>query len=162
MGKQRRHFTSADKIKALRRHLVEKVPISDLCEELGAFVHIFRDHERRGLKYISPAERTILEEYILVSLDSKHGPLKVYAMDAVKILNITRAKDNLLRIARLDDQYYYRVLALRALAKVGDASCVPILAEIAKKDDFINQWGLYRNREQAWQTIKTLKSEEKI
>lgn len=35
MGKPRRHFTSEDKVKALRRHLVEKVPISDLCEELG-------------------------------------------------------------------------------------------------------------------------------
>jgi transposase len=35
MGRQRRHFTSADKIKALRRHLIEKAPISDLCEELG-------------------------------------------------------------------------------------------------------------------------------
>jgi transposase-like protein len=35
MVKQRKHFTSEDKVKALRRHLVEKVPISDLCEELG-------------------------------------------------------------------------------------------------------------------------------
>ena len=35
MDKQRRHFTAEDKVKALRRHLVEKVPISDLCEELG-------------------------------------------------------------------------------------------------------------------------------
>ena len=35
MVKKRRHFTTQDKIKALRRHLVEKVPISDLCEELG-------------------------------------------------------------------------------------------------------------------------------
>ena len=35
MGKQRRHFRSEDKVKALRRHLIEKVPISDLCEELG-------------------------------------------------------------------------------------------------------------------------------
>ena len=35
MGKQRRHFTSQDKVKALRRHLIEKTPVSDLCEELG-------------------------------------------------------------------------------------------------------------------------------
>jgi transposase len=35
MGKQRRHFSAEDKAKALRRHLIEKVPISDLCEELG-------------------------------------------------------------------------------------------------------------------------------
>lgn len=35
MVKQRRHFNPEEKVKALRRHLVEKVPISDLCEELG-------------------------------------------------------------------------------------------------------------------------------
>jgi len=35
MGKQRRHFTTQDKVQALRRHLVEKTPISDLCAELG-------------------------------------------------------------------------------------------------------------------------------
>ena len=35
MGKQRRHFTAEDKVKALRRHWVEKVATSDLCEELG-------------------------------------------------------------------------------------------------------------------------------
>ena len=35
MGKQRKHFTAQDKVKALRRHLIEKIPISDLCLELG-------------------------------------------------------------------------------------------------------------------------------
>lgn len=35
MVRQRRHFSPQDKLKALRRHLVEKVPVSDLCEELG-------------------------------------------------------------------------------------------------------------------------------
>jgi transposase-like protein len=35
MVKKRKHFTAEEKIKALRRHLVEKVPISVLCEELG-------------------------------------------------------------------------------------------------------------------------------
>ena len=35
MDKHRRHFSPEDKVRALRRHLVEKVPISNLCEELG-------------------------------------------------------------------------------------------------------------------------------
>jgi transposase-like protein len=35
MEKPRRRFTSEEKVKALRRHLVDKVPVSDLCEELG-------------------------------------------------------------------------------------------------------------------------------
>src|ERR1700682_5758753 len=35
MNKQRRHFLGAEKVPILKRHLVDKVPISDLCEELG-------------------------------------------------------------------------------------------------------------------------------
>lgn len=35
MEKQRRHFTAEEKVQALRRHLVEKAPVSALCEELG-------------------------------------------------------------------------------------------------------------------------------
>ena len=37
MNKQRRHFTGAEKVTILKRHLVEKVPISDLCDELGLY-----------------------------------------------------------------------------------------------------------------------------
>src|ERR1035437_9271890 len=35
MGKQRKHYTGEEKVAILRRHLLDKVPISDLCEELG-------------------------------------------------------------------------------------------------------------------------------
>src|SRR3972149_10153539 len=31
--RQRRHFTGQEKVAILRRHLVDKVPVSDLCEE---------------------------------------------------------------------------------------------------------------------------------
>lgn len=33
MEKPRRHFTSGDKIKILREHLIDKVPISQVCEK---------------------------------------------------------------------------------------------------------------------------------
>ena len=35
MMKQRKHFAAADKVRLLRRHLVEKVPVSQVCEEAG-------------------------------------------------------------------------------------------------------------------------------
>lgn len=35
MKRQRRNFTGSEKVSILRRHLVEKVPVSELCEELG-------------------------------------------------------------------------------------------------------------------------------
>lgn len=41
MERQRRHFSSEEKVKALRRHLVEKVPVSQVCEELGIQPTVF-------------------------------------------------------------------------------------------------------------------------
>jgi len=35
MKKQRKHYTPEEKVAILRRHLVEGVPISDLCDERG-------------------------------------------------------------------------------------------------------------------------------
>jgi hypothetical protein len=36
MDKQaRRHFSGIDKVAILKRHLIDQVPISDLCDELG-------------------------------------------------------------------------------------------------------------------------------
>jgi transposase len=41
MNKQRRHFTGAEKVAILRRHLIDKVPISDLCQEHDLQVNQF-------------------------------------------------------------------------------------------------------------------------
>src|SRR5215467_12019603 len=35
MRKERKHFTPEEKVAILRRHLVDKVAVSELCEELG-------------------------------------------------------------------------------------------------------------------------------
>jgi transposase len=37
MSKQRRHFAATEKVAILKRHLLDKVPISDLCDELGLY-----------------------------------------------------------------------------------------------------------------------------
>ena len=34
MSKQRRRFTEAEKVKILKRHLIEKEPISQVCDEM--------------------------------------------------------------------------------------------------------------------------------
>jgi len=34
MKTERRHFTAQDKVAALKRHLVDQVPVSNLCDEL--------------------------------------------------------------------------------------------------------------------------------
>jgi transposase len=33
MSKQRRHFAGTEKVAILKRHLIDKVPVSDLCNE---------------------------------------------------------------------------------------------------------------------------------
>ena len=49
MRKERKHFTPEEKVAILRRHLVDRAPVSELCEELGlrptvfylSLIHIF-------------------------------------------------------------------------------------------------------------------------
>ncbi len=41
MTRQRRHFSGPEKVAALKRHLVDKVPVSDLCDELGIAPNLF-------------------------------------------------------------------------------------------------------------------------
>ncbi len=35
MSRERKNYTPAEKVAILKRHLVDKVPVSDLCDELG-------------------------------------------------------------------------------------------------------------------------------
>jgi transposase len=39
--KQRRHFSGTEKVAILKKHLVEKVPISDLCDEHDLYPNQF-------------------------------------------------------------------------------------------------------------------------
>src|SRR5271155_158525 len=41
MNKQRRHFAGTEKVAILKRHLIDKVPVSDLCDELDIYPNQF-------------------------------------------------------------------------------------------------------------------------
>src|SRR5216683_1004008 len=41
MRNERKHYTAEEKVAILRRHLLDKVPVSDLCEELGLRPTVF-------------------------------------------------------------------------------------------------------------------------
>jgi transposase-like protein len=41
MNTQRRHFAGTEKVAILKRHLVEKVPVSDLCDEHDLYPNQF-------------------------------------------------------------------------------------------------------------------------
>ena len=41
MNSARRHFSGPEKVAILKRHLLEKRPVSDLCDELGIGPNLF-------------------------------------------------------------------------------------------------------------------------
>jgi transposase-like protein len=41
MNTPRRHFSPQEKVAILKRHLLEKTPVSDLCEEVGIAPNLF-------------------------------------------------------------------------------------------------------------------------
>ena len=43
MNKPRRHFLGTEKVAILKRHLLDKVPVSDLCDELDIYPNQFYD-----------------------------------------------------------------------------------------------------------------------
>jgi transposase len=47
MTRTRRHFTPEQKVAILRAHLLEKVPVSDLCEQHGIAVNNFYNWQKQ-------------------------------------------------------------------------------------------------------------------
>jgi len=41
MSENRRHYQSKEKVKILRRHLIDRIPVSDICNEIGISPTIF-------------------------------------------------------------------------------------------------------------------------
>ena len=43
MSKQRRHFSGSDKVAIIKKHLIDKIPVSNLCDELHLYPNQFYD-----------------------------------------------------------------------------------------------------------------------
>ena len=54
----RRQFTTEQKADVLRRYMVEKVPVSDLCNELGIQPSLFYHWQRQMLENLAGALNT--------------------------------------------------------------------------------------------------------
>ena len=96
MKKQLKHYTPEEKVAIVRRHLVEGVPISDLCDELGlqptvfyrwqkeffengaaAFQQTGRTNHRAEQERIAHLERKIqTKDEVLAELMAEHVALK--------------------------------------------------------------------------------------
>ena len=97
MKKERRHHSAEQKVTILRRHLLEKVPISELCEEFGllqptvfyrcqkeffengaaAFQHKVRSNQPAEQERIAYLEKKIqTKDEVLAELMAEHVALK--------------------------------------------------------------------------------------
>src|SRR5438309_11064499 len=98
MSKPRRHFAGTEKVAILKRHLIDKVPISDLCDELGLYPnqvygwlkeffengHAAFDNGRKGKAVADAKERKIEQleaklqrkDSVLAELMEEHVLLK--------------------------------------------------------------------------------------
>src|SRR5437763_17187999 len=70
MTRQRRHFTPEQKVALLREHLVDKVPVSDLCEKHGLAVNNF-DHWQKHFFENGSAAFTVNDKRRKADTDAK-------------------------------------------------------------------------------------------
>ena len=56
--RSRRHFTTEQKVALLKRHLVDKVPVSDLCNEEELQPSVFYQWQRQVLENLAGAFST--------------------------------------------------------------------------------------------------------
>jgi len=92
MSKERKHYIAEEKVAVLGRHLLDKVPVSDLCEELGLRPTVFyrwqKEFFENGAAAFQSTERPhrqveekqkrieFLEKKILAELMAEHIALK--------------------------------------------------------------------------------------
>lgn len=55
MTKRRKHYSGEEKVSILRRHLLEQVPVSDLCDELGLAPTVFYRWQKEFFEHGSAA-----------------------------------------------------------------------------------------------------------
>jgi len=53
--RKRRHFSADQKSAILRRHLVDKVPVSDLCDEYSLQPSVFYEWQRQAMLHLEAA-----------------------------------------------------------------------------------------------------------
>ncbi len=79
MAKQRRHYTAEEKVSILRRHLLEHVPVSKLCDELSLqpgeyFLYVSRlEPENNALLLVKAFERTSHRQKLVIVGDARYS-----------------------------------------------------------------------------------------
>ena len=77
MRRERKHYTGVEKVAILGRHLLDKVPDSDLYDELGLQPTVFTSRTQAFLPRDAPARRSSMHTSNLAANISKHKPFPV-------------------------------------------------------------------------------------
>ena len=76
MSKQRKRFTGEEKVRALRRHLVDKVAVSEVCEQLGIQPTQFYRWQQQFFENGASAVESKTKSNVLAELMEEHVALK--------------------------------------------------------------------------------------
>jgi transposase-like protein len=78
MRKERKHYTAEEKGAILRRHLLDRVPVSDLCEELGLQPTVWRLSTKLCLRESCGSLEAGLEHGIELGKYGTDGPARSF------------------------------------------------------------------------------------
>ena len=85
MKRERRHWSAEDKTKLLRRHLIEKIPVSKICEEARLAPSLF--HRWQEQLFLNAA----------LAFEGKRGPERSQEQERIeKLEQKIRQKDEVL------------------------------------------------------------------
>ena len=84
MKRNRRHFTGIEKVAILRRHLIDSVPISDLCSEYDLQPTVFYRWQKQffenGASALKPTQSAANLQQIAFGKKKLHAPNAAHAI----------------------------------------------------------------------------------
>lgn len=125
------------------------------------FVWLLGNYGDTMVDYPPSERRASIISHIVSAVDSDYGRLKIDAISAAGYLKAQRAVPKLIDIAQHDESHH-RDNALYSLQQIAAPSALPALYRIAQTDPFVNQWGIYSNRETAWHAIKEMRKGKRL
>ena len=155
-----KHFKESpnyDKLCSLIIDAVQSEDIRLMSRGMIGFVQVFRGHPELLDKYLSPDVRQKVESQVVKAIDSDYGRLRVDAISSAQILKLKKAIPKLIDIIG-NPKSHRRSQAARVLGDLGDPRALPALEKMSRIDPYVDQYGLYSNRETAWKAIHKIVS----
>jgi len=149
-------FDKFEKFKTILLDGIESDVLTFKAASLWRFVWLLSNYGDTMVDYPPSERRAGIISRIMSAMDLDYGRLKIDAISTAGYLKARCAMTKLINIAQ-HDKSSHRANAIRALQQIADPSTLPALRRIAQTDLYVNQEGIYSNREAAWQAIKKMR-----